>query len=291
MCAQCFPSDATVSVLGSDGTTVSARRMDQLQIGDRVRSQNAFSKVFAFMDNDASASDVEYVRLKTAAGPALQLTADHIVYAHDNMRPVLAEEVKHGDQLWVHASSGELVRGATSNLSTTDSFFASPVTSVRKVARSGMHAPLTEDGSLVVDGVLASSYAKVHSLTWGKDIVLFHGHDINMQMHAPLRLACSAVPSLCGEDMHSETGRHAWTEFLLSKFSWLSAMNSEYHDLRAALTESPTIISVFSAVVQLAAAVLLRLLFGAPDYAIAAVAGIYGAMLAYRGGKKLSMVI
>ena len=68
-------------------------------------------------------------------------------------------------------------------------------------------------------------------------------------------------------------------------------MNYEYHDLRAALVESPTIISVFSAVVQVEAAIMLRMLFGAPDYAIAVVAGIYSAMLAYRGSKKLSMVI
>ena len=222
------------------------------------------------------------------------------------MRPILAEKVTRGNKLWL-SSSGDLPNGDFLNTSSTHSFFSSPVTQVRKVFRNGMHAPLTEDGSLVVDGgflschffalvrsestrhsmydnmlgILASSYAKVHSLTWG-NYTLFHGHDINMQMHAPLRLACSCVPSLCSDGMHSDEGRHAFTQFLLTKLSWLSAMNTEYHDLRSALVERPTVVSVVSVIVQLFAAILLRLFFGKPDFAFATIASTYAAMLAHR---------
>ena len=151
--------------------------------------------------------------------------------AHDDRRPVLAETVVKGDKIWMQVSS---------NATTIEypTFVASTVVSVSTVVKQGMHAPLTVEGSIVVDGVLASSYAKVHSVTWGENYVLFHGHDINMQMHAPLRLACSAMPSLCGKHWHSsEGGRHAWTQMLLSKFSWLQAMNLQHHDLRSALVE------------------------------------------------------
>jgi hypothetical protein len=260
ICAQCFPSDASISVLevfkGRKEAQTRVKRMSELRVGDRVLSQNGYSKVFAFMDDANNVLDVSYVQLATAAGASLTLTPDHMLYAHDDRRPVLAETVVKGDKIWMQVSS---------NATTIEypTFVASTVVSVSTVVKQGMHAPLTVEGSIVVDGVLASSYAKVHSVTWGENYVLFHGHDINMQMHAPLRLACSAMPSLCGKHWHSsEGGRHAWTQMLLSKFSWLQAMNLQHHDLRSALVEEPTLYSCTAAVVQILAAVILSALFG-----------------------------
>ena len=259
-CAQCFPNDATVTVrLPAElGGGVEARAMDRLRVGDVVRTQKGFSRVFAFMDH-AAAAEAAYVRIETASGGALRLTADHMVYAHARREPVLAGSVRVGDRVWV------AVNNATARADAGAFPFApSRVVGVSRTLERGMHAPLTEEGSVVVDGVLASSYAKVKSLTWGGEgATLVTGHTLNKHMHAPLRLACAAVPALCAERWHSaDGGRHAYTQFLLDHFEWLQIMNHQHSDLRAALvgTEaSPA--SVLAAATQLAAAAALCLCF------------------------------
>lgn len=247
MCAQCFPSDAAVSVQRLDGT-VTTRSMEQLHVGDAVLTQEGFSKIFAFMDH-ASEAKAEYVQFETASGHELSLTADHIVYAHADQIPVLAGSIVIGDTLWSMAGTSD------------DLFTSSKVVSVQRGLEHGMHAPLTEQGSVVVNGILSSSYAKVNSLSWGSQI-LVSGHDLNRYMHEPLRLACGLLPALCGPKWHSIEGRHAWTEFILTKFSWLQAINHDYSDIRSALINDPSVFSWIASFAQLSAALLLAMLFG-----------------------------
>merc|ERR1719229_1141474 len=221
--------------------------MEVIRVGDLVHTGDGFSRVFAFMDH-VSDTEAEYVRLRTASGYELSLTADHIVYAHVGQTPVLAGTIIEGDLLWT--ASG------------VDAEFApSRVVRVQHGVERGMHAPLTEQGSVVVNGVLSSSYAKVRSLRWGA-WVLVSGHDLNKYMHEPLRLACSLAPSLCDREWHSAEGRHMWTQFILDRFGWLQAMNSDHSDIRAALVADPSVFSWLASFVQLVAAVLLSAMFG-----------------------------
>jgi len=245
-CAQCFPSSAAVSVL-TPGGAVATRAMEDLRVGDFVQTAGGFSKVFAFMDH-VSDTEAEYVQLKTASGYELSLTADHMVYAHAEQTPVLAGTILEGDLLWT--ASGVAA-----------GFVPSRVVKVQHGLERGMHAPLTEEGSVVVNGVLSSSYAKVKSLRWGSS-VLVSGHDINRYMHEPLRLACSLVPRLCERGWHSAEGRHVWTQFLLDRFGWLQAMNSEHSDIRSALVAEPSVFSWLASFAQIGAAVLLSAAFG-----------------------------
>jgi len=221
--------------------------MEHLRVGDAVLTRTGFSKVFAFLDH-ASDEETEYLRLETALGYNLSLTADHIVYAHAAQTPVLAGSVAEGDVLWIKASADA-------------DFIPSHVIKVQRTMERGMHAPLTEQGSVVVDGVLSSSYANIKSLRWG-DRVVVSGHDLNKYMHEPLRLACGLKPSLCGPEWHSAEGRHVWTQFILDRFGWLQAMNYEHSDLRAAFVHEPSIFSCFAGIAQLSAAMLLSALFG-----------------------------
>jgi len=136
-CAQCFPSSAAVSVL-TPGGAVATRAMEDLRVGDFVQTAGGFSKVFAFMDH-VSDTEAEYVQLKTASGYELSLTADHMVYAHAEQTPVLAGTILEGDLLWT--ASGVAA-----------GFVPSRVVKVQHGLERGMHAPLTEEGSVVVNG-------------------------------------------------------------------------------------------------------------------------------------------
>jgi len=265
ICAQCFPSSAAASVQLPDGTVVT-RAMKHLNVGDAVLTQRGFSKIFAFMDHMPD-SEAEYVQLQTSSGYELSLTADHIVYAHAGRTPVLAGSIVKGDTLWTTA-------GADAD------FIPSRVVSVQSKLELGMHAPLTHEGSLVVNGVLSSSYAKVKSLRWG-DHVIVSGHDLNKYMHEPLRIACSAIPSLCDREWHSAEGRHVWTQFILDKFGCLAAMNQAHSDLEAALLARPSALSWLAGFAQLGVALLLLAVFD-PASRVLSLAILAGACLLAR---------
>lgn len=247
-CAQCFPNAASVSVKLQDGT-VTALAMQRLRVGDLVLTSEGFSRIFAFMDHTADV-EAEYLQLETASGYTLSATPDHIVYAHADQRPVFVGSVVEGDILWV-----------AMGLNVSTGFASSRVVRVVRKLERGLHAPLTEQGSIVVSGLLASSYASIKSLRWGSHI-LVRGHDLAKYTHEPLRVACSLVPTLCGPEWHSTMGRHAWTQLLLDRFGWLQAMNYAYSDLRTALLAEPSALSCFAACSQLVAAAVLSLLFG-----------------------------
>jgi hypothetical protein len=70
----------------------------------------------------------------------LEITPDHMVFV--NGTPIPASQVKVGDML------GGL-----------------EVNKVESVKRNGVFAPVTESGDIVVSGILASSYAAIHSYT------------------------------------------------------------------------------------------------------------------------------
>jgi len=250
ICAQCFPSDATVAVQRPGGQ-VDDTPMERLQVGDRVLTQAGFSKIFAFMDhaNDVKA---EYVQLVAASGHELSITADHILYAHAGRTPVLAGSIAEGDLVWM-AAPGD------------PEPMASRVLNVSRAVKNGMHAPLTEDGSVVVNGLLASSYAKIKTLRWGHR-ELVSGHTLGKLVHEPLRLACRAAPSLCGPGWHTAEGRHVWTQLLLSRFGWLLAMNDAHADLEEALVTQPSTDSFLAVVAQVTAALALSAIFGSGSW-------------------------
>lgn len=246
----CFPSNSTVAVLEGPGS-VARRQMQDLSVGDRVLTAGGFSEVFAFMDH-ATAVEADFLRLSVASGAELVLSRDHIVFAHADKRPVLAAEVQEGDFLWV--SQGAAARGVGQA-----PLQLSRVVAIATERAKGLHAPLTSEGSVIVNGVLASTSVAVQTLQWG-GVPLLTGHRIGMLLHAPLRFVCKFAPSACGPTWHlTESGRHLWTQWVLDHLGWLQALNLQHHDLKVAFaSQSITAWSALSA--QVAAASVLIIL-------------------------------
>lgn len=130
----CFPGGATV--LLEDGKQ---RRMDELQLGDRVATGSGrFSEVFLFT-HKLGAVRYEFVQLE-AAHFKLRLTEGH--YLSLNGRHAAAGTARVGDTVIL----GDGRRAA--------------VTDVRRVWASGLYNPQTAAGSIVVDSVVASCYTQ-----------------------------------------------------------------------------------------------------------------------------------
>ena len=249
--SQCFPNDAALTIKFEDGS-IGTRRMDELRVGDNVLSASGFSRVFAFMDHAANA-DGAFVTLRTVNGSSLSMTADHIIWAGSPMAPINAATIKAGDTLWLASPSAT---------SASPVLVPSVVADIDWQAKEGLHAPLTADGSVVVNGVLTSSYAKVRSLYWGNR-ALVSGHVLNKMMHAPLRWACEIRESLCDPEMHlPDSGRHVWTQAILDKLGWLQEANAVHPDLSEALFgANACAASRIAAVAQLGVTALLGIAY------------------------------
>ncbi|XP_028823624.1 sonic hedgehog protein isoform X2 [Denticeps clupeoides] len=165
----CFPGSATVTLKG--GRTAQVK---DLRAGDQVLSADAagnllYSDVVAFADRDAATRRVFYVIESRQAGRRITLTAAHLLFvlgnATDDLRAMTAtyaSEVRRGQKVVAVDADGGLVAVAVDRIYTE--------------VRAGAFAPVTSQGTIVVDQVLASCYALVES------------HDLAHWAFLPLRV-------------------------------------------------------------------------------------------------------
>ncbi|XP_037646878.1 indian hedgehog B protein-like [Sebastes umbrosus] len=207
----CFPGDAQVILEG--GAT---KQMSELHPGDRVLTSSTtdgallYSPVLSFLDRQPNVTKIFYI-IGTNAGLNITLTAAHLIFVTDctvgPREPKWEEEplsgsIREGGPSWeaglrtVFASEvqpGQCVltsQGKVGSLSV--------VTSVEEQRSTGLYAPLTQHGSIVVNGVLASCYAALDN------------HRLAHWVLAPLRF----FYSLMGPSEAQTDGLHWYPRFL-----------------------------------------------------------------------------
>lgn len=148
----CFKG--TSEVMTSTGER---KAMSDLKIGEEVLSMTSeghftFSPVLLFLDRDPNERRHFYT-LTTQRGKSITLTPTHLIYVlnedSDAFDPVYASEIRPGDRVLI-LSDGAPVSDVVVSVDAS-------------VMETGVFAPLTKEGNLVVDGVLASCYAVVDS--------------------------------------------------------------------------------------------------------------------------------
>ena len=108
---------------------------------DNVR----YEKIYAFAHYKRNSdSPTDFYRLHTfpynRMRKPLEITGQHMVYLHGKQNPIRADSLKVGDVL-----RGDHYTGLT-------------VTKIQRVKRYDNYAPLTPHGTILVDGIVASSY-------------------------------------------------------------------------------------------------------------------------------------
>ncbi|CAB9520731.1 expressed unknown protein [Seminavis robusta] len=212
----CFSSLSTVDVLNQGQTS-----MAELQVGDRVlTSTGKYKSVYAFGHHDTT-TPTTFLKIKTSlsdeslAGNAttsndLEISPRHYVYASKRdriratiessaslgYRPFAAEEIRVGDLL--ETPNGKGAR----------------VVHIEPVQRRGMFAPFSTDGTVVVDGIIASSYVSLGEL--GINLPFVEATSISHLALAPFRLLCTKVSSSACEYYNDDGIPHALS--LLLKF-------------------------------------------------------------------------
>ncbi|XP_003963214.2 desert hedgehog protein [Takifugu rubripes] len=149
----CFPGWSRVTVAGGFQKSLSS-----LTPGDRVMAlsetgQVVFSPVLLFLHRDPE-SRWRFLSLQTEDGRRLAVTPHHLVFSDAHCGPdssqyqaQFASRAQTGTCVLVHTAGGEV--------------HPSRIVSITEEESVGAYAPLTEAGSVFVDGVLASSYALV----------------------------------------------------------------------------------------------------------------------------------
>lgn len=171
----CFTGDSTVQLASGE-----QRALNKLEIGDRVLSMDndghlKYSEVFMFLDRDETERR-EFIRIETENGQAITATPSHLIYTwRTNDDNVLAntetadfrfaELVRIGDYVLVNVNGTLEPRR---------------VTQITPELHRGVYAPLTYDGTIVVNSIAASCYALVekHSLAHSSFIPMRSLHRI-----------------------------------------------------------------------------------------------------------------
>ena len=172
--------------------------MNQLKIGDKVLTQSetgelVFSKVIMFMDSKPRSFVSNYVEIETDSPKrTIQLTKRHLIIKSENSKSFgtfFAEKVKPGDFVKVLSSPNG------------SSLVTARVKKVSLKRNYGAFAPLTADGTIVVNGILASCYA------------LTENHHTAHLSFLPWRIMNGFVDNHSSSN-HVQTGEH-WYVFVL----------------------------------------------------------------------------
>lgn len=165
------------------------KSLSSLAPGDRVMALSetghiVYSQVLLFLHRDKKSRST-FLSLETEDEQRLVLTLHHLVFLapdcrHDESgyQAQFASKAKTGDCVLISTAGGQMRPSRIASVSVTDSM--------------GVYAPLTEAGTLFVDGVLVSSYA------------LMEDHRLAHWAFGPLRLLYSLNWLIWGETTTEE---------------------------------------------------------------------------------------
>jgi len=153
----CFPGKSLVRIENGD-----TKRLDQVRLGERIAALNSrgdvvYSEVIAFLDRSPSEKR-QFIRLTTISGRVLTLTPAHLVPV-DGRSSVFAAKVQPGDKILVN----DVAANAENDNHVDNRLRWDSVVETKLVLEEGVFAPLTTEGTLLVDDVMASCYALVDS--------------------------------------------------------------------------------------------------------------------------------
>lgn len=186
----CFPGSARVRL--KDGAM---KEVKDLKAGDEVLAADesghlVYSRFIMFADSDGARRRVFRV-IETRNPPMkMALTAAHLLFVVRNstLSETFASDITPGQEVMVLDEEGRRLRAVT-------------VDRVYDEEREGSFAPLTHDGTVVVDDVLASCYAAVQN------------QKLAHLAFAPVRLVHKVAPFLFDRSGQSD-GVHWYSDFL-----------------------------------------------------------------------------
>jgi Hint module len=184
----CFAPSSTVSIATPEGGEDKIL-MSQLRVNDRVLTGSGdFKKVIAFstfspVTESGPQQRSQYLKITLESSTFIQLTPSHMIYVKGKKYPIEASNVRVGDYL---------IKKSPQTLDVMEK-----VVSVDSDNLQGGFAPVTEDGTIVVNGLLASCYSNPRYQTSEYVTILgipvLHRQVFTHMLKSPVRLFCKYI--------------------------------------------------------------------------------------------------
>jgi hypothetical protein len=182
---QCFSAVATANVEGKGSIA-----MEDLRVGDRVLTKGGkYNTIYTF-DHFHHTKPTSFLQIYTDSteqdGP-IELTGNHLIFLEGKANPVPAKQIESGD--YVSTPQGP-----------------ARVTQITTITRNGLYSPLTTDGSIVINNMIASTY----SSPVGTEYIEINGFQViavQKFIHmatAPIRAVCMGLPLQLCDRAHGE---------------------------------------------------------------------------------------
>ncbi|CAB9504139.1 Intercellular signal essential for a variety of patterning events during development (By similarity) [Seminavis robusta] len=228
----CFSGDMTVRVRDREWPV----KMKDLQVGDWVLQtqqtthendeyEYEYQPIYAMAHVEEDAV-MEYLEIETEHAPKpLVVSRDHLVFLEGTKHPVAAQNLAVGDSLFLMDTT-TIHNNATTTTTTTR------ITNIGTTYRRGKYAPLTPDGTIVVNGIVASTYVAI----LGKDMMELQQHYRIMSWHtfihvlymAPIRMACVHHGRVCPDYLFARDPATGYAKFVAAGFQmaeWVHRQN------------------------------------------------------------------
>jgi len=209
----CFPGHATVQVRGRGRMPIA-----DLQVGDHVLAHKPsgellYERVVAFLHVIPADSTKQhsFITVRHACGD-FRASSNHIVFVSKDgsLKDKLVSDLEVGDVL--------LSRGTGAGSKAHNKLEECPVFSFQLThGQHGMYAPLTESGTILVDDVVASTYATTQDFQLSHSFMhaiffpvrVYHALGLSSLLASSWAASCSPTPSpwFCqGDGRWSESG-------------------------------------------------------------------------------------
>ena len=149
----CFPSNAIVYIKDVNGN-IKQKQMGDLSIGDRVRGCDTksrrviYSEVIMFAHRDPGVEQVNYLKIVLEDASSIVLSSNHLIMSGERMKATMARNIEVDQMLFTINENGIIS--------------SKKVVAIEEIIDSGVFCPITKEGNVVVNNILASCYASVN---------------------------------------------------------------------------------------------------------------------------------
>jgi len=173
-----LPTDSSSSCFSSVATAMVENKgqiyVKDIQVGDKVLTAGGNYETVYTVDHKNPTKRTRFLQIYSEeTSSPLEITDHHMVFVNDTKTAIPASRINVGDKI-------QLLDGI------------STVTKISHIIRDGIWNPITSDGTIVVDGVVASTY----SLAIGKENIHILGLDL-MSQHDFIHLLMTPYRAMC----------------------------------------------------------------------------------------------
>ncbi|XP_071162763.1 tiggy-winkle hedgehog protein-like [Mytilus edulis] len=201
----CFHEDSVIVLHGGK-----EKRIKDLTVGDRVlaldeKGHLVQGEMIAWL-HLLRTGIFKFLKITHDFGE-IKLTPDHVIFVGENRSPQHASTVRPGDKLSFLMTAQD-----------RKTVYMTTVISIQTVNGTGVYAPLTYNGRLLVDNVDVSCYSTLdHLQIMGQDVM--SPHALAHLAFLPLRMAFTFGLNINNNEYDDETGIHGYARWLM-KLYW-----------------------------------------------------------------------